>query len=156
VDSDLQWDQLDAACLELEAAGFRRYEVSNWAHPGFESRHNNAYWRCRPVYGAGAGAHSYATDGAVAWRWWNVARPREYIVAVPAPKADGEELPARKAAAESLMLGLRTVEGMEAPAGFDDELERLNRAGLIEWSGGRVVPTRRGLDLHNQIALAVL
>jgi hypothetical protein len=45
---------------------------------------------------------------------------------------------------------------MEAPAGFDDELERLNRAGLIEWSGGRVVPTRRGLDLHNQIALAVL
>jgi oxygen-independent coproporphyrinogen-3 oxidase len=156
VDSDLQWDQLDAACLELEAAGFRRYEVSNWAHPGFESRHNHAYWRCRPVYGAGAGAHSYATDGAVAWRWWNVARPREYIVAVPAPKADGEELPARKAAAESLMLGLRTVEGMEAPAGFDDELERLNRAGLIEWSGGRVVPTRRGLDLHNQIALAVL
>jgi coproporphyrinogen III oxidase-like Fe-S oxidoreductase len=92
----------------------------------------------------------------VAWRWWNVARPREYIVAVPAPKADGEELPARKAAAESLMLGLRTVEGMAAPAGFDDELERLNRAGLIEWSGGRVVPTRRGLDLHNQIALAVL
>jgi oxygen-independent coproporphyrinogen-3 oxidase len=156
VDTDLQWDQLDAACVELEAAGFRRYEVSNWARPGFESRHNHAYWRCRPVYGAGAGAHSYSTDGAVAWRWWNVARPREYIVAVPAPKADGEELPARKAAAESLMLGLRTVEGMAAPAGFDDELERLNRAGLIEWSGGRVVPTRRGLDLHNQIALAVL
>jgi oxygen-independent coproporphyrinogen-3 oxidase len=156
VDSDLQWDQLDAACIELEAAGFRRYEVSNWAHPGFESRHNHAYWRCRPVYGAGAGAHSYATDGATAWRWWNVARPREYIAAVPSPKADGEELPPRKAAAESLMLGLRTVEGMAAPAGFDDELEGLNRAGLIERSGGRVIPTRRGLDLHNQIALAVL
>ena len=156
VDSDLQWDQLDAACVELEAAGFRRYEVSNWAHAGFESRHNHAYWRCRPVYGAGAGAHSYATDGATAWRWWNVARPREYIAAVPSPKADGEELPARKAAAESLMLGLRTVEGMAAPAGFDDELERLKRAGLIERAGGRVVPTRRGLDLHNQIALAVL
>jgi oxygen-independent coproporphyrinogen-3 oxidase len=156
VDSDLQWDQLDAACIELEAAGFRRYEVSNWAHAGFESRHNHAYWRCRPVYGAGAGAHSYATDGATAWRWWNVARPREYIAAVPSPKADGEELPPRKAAAESLMLGLRTVEGMAAPAGFDDELEGLHRAGLIERSGGRVIPTRRGLDLHNQIALAVL
>ena len=156
VDSDLQWDQLDAACVELEAAGFRRYEVSNWAHPGFESRHNHAYWRCRPVYGAGAGAHSYATDGGTAWRWWNVARPREYIAAVPSHKADGEELPARKAAAESLMLGLRTVEGMVAPAGFDDELERLNRAGLIERAGSRVVPTRRGLDLHNHIALVVL
>jgi oxygen-independent coproporphyrinogen-3 oxidase len=156
VDPDLQWDQLDAACVELEAAGFRRYEVSNWSRLGFESRHNHAYWRCRPVYGAGAGAHSYATDGETAWRWWNVARPREYIAAALSPKADGEELSARKAAAESLMLGLRTVEGMAPPAGFDDELARLDSAGLIERVSGRVVPTRRGLDLHNQIALAVL
>src|SRR5215472_11878623 len=89
VESDLQWDQLDAACVELEAAGFRRYEVSNWARAGFESRHNQAYWRCRPVYGAGAGAHTYATDGSRAWRWWNVARPREYIGAAPSPRAGG-------------------------------------------------------------------
>ncbi|HEY6116266.1 MAG TPA: radical SAM family heme chaperone HemW, partial [Candidatus Dormibacteraeota bacterium] len=79
VEPDLQWDQLDAACVELEAAGYRRYEVSNWSRPGLESRHNQAYWRCRPVYGAGAGAHSYAADGRLAWRWWNLARPREYI-----------------------------------------------------------------------------
>src|SRR2546429_8233187 len=71
VETDLQWDQLDAACTELEAAGFRRYEASSWAHPGFESRRNQASCRCRPVYGAGAGAHSYATDGAAAWRWRN-------------------------------------------------------------------------------------
>jgi putative oxygen-independent coproporphyrinogen III oxidase len=156
VETDLQWDQLDAACVELEASGFRRYEVSNWARPGFESRHNQAYWRCRPVYGAGAGAHSYSTDGASAWRWWNVARPREYIAAVPSPKADGEELEPRKATAESLMLGLRTVEGMAPPPGFDAELTNLKRAGLLQRVDGRVVPTRRGLDLHNQIALAVL
>ncbi|HYM13402.1 MAG TPA: radical SAM family heme chaperone HemW, partial [Bryobacterales bacterium] len=98
VEPDLQWDQLDLACTEMEAAGFHRYEVSNWSRPGFESRHNRAYWRCRPVYGAGAGAHSYATDGTTAWRWWNVARPREYIAAASAPKAGGEELPSRKAA----------------------------------------------------------
>src|SRR5258706_11210396 len=67
VEADLQWDQLDAACEELDSAGFTRYEVSNWAKPGFESRHNHAYWRCRPVYGAGAGAHSYATDGSSSW-----------------------------------------------------------------------------------------
>lgn len=155
VDPDLQWDQLDAACAELEAAGFNRYEVSNWAKPGFESQHNHAYWRCRPVYGAGAGAHSYATDGSAARRWWNVARPRDYIAAMQS-KTDGEELPKRKARGEALMLGLRTIEGMVPPEGFDRELGELVRAGLIERRGGRVVPTRRGLDLHNQIALVVL
>jgi oxygen-independent coproporphyrinogen-3 oxidase len=155
VEGDLQWDQLDAACAELDSAGFRRYEVSNWARPGFESRHNLAYWRCRPVYGGGAGAHSYATDGTEARRWWNVARPREYIAA-PQPVADGEDLSARKAAAESLMLGLRTVDGMAAPAGFEAELNQLLQDGLIERHGDRVAPTRRGLDLHNQIALVVL
>jgi oxygen-independent coproporphyrinogen-3 oxidase len=156
VETDLQWDQIDSACEVLEAAGYARYEVSNWAHPGFESRHNRAYWRCRPVYGAGAGAHSYATDGASAWRWWNVARPREYMASVPSPRADGEELAPRKAAAEALMLGLRTAEGLDAPRGFDTELADLGKAGLVERLNGRVVPTRRGLDLHNQIALAVL
>jgi oxygen-independent coproporphyrinogen-3 oxidase len=153
---DLQWDQLDAACAELDSAGFGRYEVSNWARPGFESRHNLAYWRCRPVYGAGAGAHSYATDGSHAWRSWNVARPREYIAACPAPTADGEELDAHMTKAESLMLGLRTAEGVAPPSGFEAELDRLASAGLISSVAGRVAPTRRGMDLHNQIALAVL
>jgi oxygen-independent coproporphyrinogen-3 oxidase len=156
VEPDLQWDQLDAAVSRLEAAGFHRYEVSNWARPGFQSRHNEAYWRCRPVYGAGAGAHSYATDGAVAWRWWNVARPREYIAAAASPRADGEELGPRKASAESLMLGLRTAAGVAVPPGFETEVATLQRAGLVQRTDGRIVPTRRGMDLHNQIALAVL
>ncbi|HKC19426.1 MAG TPA: radical SAM family heme chaperone HemW [Candidatus Dormibacteraeota bacterium] len=157
VETDLQSDQLDAACVELEAAGFHRYEVSNWARGGgFDSRHNGAYWKCRPVYGAGAGAHSYATDGTKASRWWNVARPREYIAAAPRVRADGEELDARKTSAESLMLGLRTANGMTPPAGFDAEIARLQRDGLIERRDGHIAPTRRGMDLHNQIALAVL
>jgi len=156
VDSDLQWDQLDAACSELERAGFRRYEVSSWSRPGFESRHNQAYWRCSPVYGAGAGAHSYSTDGVTARRWWNVARPREYITACPDPEAEGEDLAARKTAAEALMLGLRTASGMAAPAGFDRELAELVAGGLVATIEGKVAPTRRGMDLHNQIALAVL
>lgn len=156
VEPDLQWDQLDAACDVMEGAGYMRYEVSNWARPGFESRHNRAYWRCRPVYGAGAGAHTYARDEHGAARWWNVARPREYIAAAASPRAGGEELDARKASAESLMLGLRTAEGTAVPAGFDAEIASLAQAGLVERSDGRVVPTRRGMDLHNQIALAVL
>ena len=156
VEPDLQWDQLDEACSVLERAGYGRYEVSNWARPGFESRHNFAYWRCRPVYGAGAGAHSYSTNDAGASRWWNVARPRDYIAACPTPIAGGEELDRRKTRAEALMLGLRTAEGMSAPPGFQAELDQLAAAGLIEREDGRVAPTRRGMDLHNQIALAVL
>jgi len=54
------------------------------------------------------------------------------------------------------MLGLRTAKGLTPPRGFDDELRRLQRDGLVQRIDGRVVPTRRGLDLHNQIALAVL
>lgn len=156
VADDQAWSLLDAACEELDAAGYERYEVSNWSRPGRRSRHNQAYWDCRPVYGAGAGAHSYATDGERAWRWWNVARPREYLAALPRPVAGGEELDPRLRAAESLMLGLRTVAGVVPPAGFDDPVERLVAGGLLRRRGRRVLPTRRGLDLHNQVALAVL
>ena len=59
-------------------------------------------------------------------------------------------------AAGSRLLGLRTAEGMAPPAGFDTELDELVAGGLIAQVDGRVVPTRRGMDLHNQIALAVL
>jgi oxygen-independent coproporphyrinogen-3 oxidase len=156
VPDDVAWRQLDVACDELEAAGYQRYEVSNWALPARRAAHNQAYWDCRPVYGAGAGAHSYATDGRRAWRWWNVARPRDYLAALPAPIAGGEELDPRLRSAETLMLGLRTVAGVVPPPGFEEPLGRLGEAGLLERRGPRVVPTRRGLDLHNQVALAVL
>jgi oxygen-independent coproporphyrinogen-3 oxidase len=159
IQSDAQWELLELACGLLASAGFERYEVSSWARPGFRSHHNRAYWECRPVYGAGAGAHSHATDGERAWRWWNVAGPREYIAAAVGAGevvAGGEELDVRQAQAERVMLGLRTVGGLEPPAGFDEVLDGLLRAGLVERQGERVAPTRRGLDLHNQIALAVL
>jgi len=156
VASDIQWELLDLATEELARAGYERYEVSSWARPGEQSRHNTAYWECRPVYGAGAGAHSYATDGRRAWRWWNVTRPREYIAAGGEPRADGEELDERKALAEAVMLGLRKTSGLAAPPGFEAELAELEAEGLVRRAGDRHVPTRRGLDLHNQIALAVL
>ena len=54
------------------------------------------------------------------------------------------------------MLGLRTVDGLEAPAGFESELGELIAAGLITRTGALVRPTQRGLALHNQVALAVL
>ena len=158
VDADAQWEQLDAADRLLAGAGYERYEVSSWARPGHRAHHNQAYWACRPVYGAGAGAHSYATDGERAWRWWNVARPRDYIAAAAAGRVelDREELAPERARAERVMLGLRTTAGLEPPAGFEAALGALEEAGLVARSGGRYAPTRRGLDLHNRIALEVL
>lgn len=156
VDADVQWDQLDVADRVLGGAGFRRYEVSSWARPGRRSRHNRAYWACRPVYGAGAGAHSYAASAGGAARWWNVDRPREYIARSPDVRAGGEELGPRLTRAERVMLGLRTMRGLRPPPGFDRELDELERLGLVRRRGGWISPTRRGLDLHNQIALAVL
>ena len=156
VDPDRQWELLEASGEVLAAAGFERYEVSSWARPGRRSRHNRAYWACRPVYGAGAGAHTYASSGDVSWRWWNVARPREYLARLPHPVLDGEELTGRRVAAERVMLGLRTVEGVDMPDGFATEIAELQRLGLVRLRRGRVTPTDRGLDLHTQVALAVL
>ncbi len=158
VEPDEAHEQLEGADSLLRAAGFERYEVSSWALPGRRSTHNSAYWACRPVYGAGAGAHSYAATDAAAWRWWNVARPRDYIAAVEAGREEAgrEELGPQQAAAERLMLGLRTRNGLTPPPGFDAELAQLERAGLVERFDGLIRPTRRGLDLHNQVALAVL
>lgn len=158
VDGDAQWEQLDLAERLLSGAGYERYEVSSWARPGHRSRHNRAYWDCRPVYGAGAGAHSYATDGELAWRWWNIARPRDYIAAAAAGRVelDREELAPDRARAERVMLGLRTTDGLEPPPGFESALGDLERDGLVVRDGRRWAPTRRGLDLHNRIALEVL
>jgi coproporphyrinogen III oxidase-like Fe-S oxidoreductase len=69
---------------------------------------------------------------------------------------DGETLDPRKTAAEQIMLGLRTVGGLEAPAGFEAALADLAAAGLVTRTGAYVRPTQRGLALHNQVALAVL
>jgi oxygen-independent coproporphyrinogen-3 oxidase len=155
VEPDLQWLFLERSRSVLTGAGYLRYEISSWSRPGYESRHNRSYWRCRSVYGAGCGAHSYARFGDSARRWWNVSRPQSYISSVDFVE-DGEELTPRQVRAEQAMLGLRTTEGITPPAGLEKELAELTVAGLLEWSGPLVRPTERGLDLHNQIALAVL
>jgi oxygen-independent coproporphyrinogen III oxidase len=155
VDADFQWELMAMCQSELTGAGLRRYEVSSWSRPGFESKHNRSYWRCAPVYGAGCGAHSYGRSKDSSRRWWNWARPQAYISSADFVE-DGETLGPRQTAAERLMLGLRSVEGLEAPAGFEAALAELETAGLVSRNGRFLQPTPRGLDLHNQVALAVL
>jgi oxygen-independent coproporphyrinogen-3 oxidase len=100
----------------LAAAGYRHYELSSWARPGRESRHNGAYWARRPYTGVGAGAHSY--DGA-AQRSWNVSHLDAYLAAVEGgrrPVAGTDPLDEPTRAFEAMALGLRRIEGIERGA----------------------------------------
>ena len=114
-------------------AGYHHYEISNWARPGFESRHNRAYWEGRPYLGFGPGAHSYEPPE----RRWNVANVREYLERGDVV-AGRETLTAEQERIERLLVGLRQDVGVELatiPAGLEPFLER---------AGGRVRLTRAG------------
>lgn len=80
-DPDLAADMYDLAIEMLERAGYEQYEISNWAKPGYECRHNLQYWRNLPYIGLGAGAHGYAEGLRIA----NVLTPGEYIARLDGP-----------------------------------------------------------------------
>ena len=120
--------QYDLLCRKLAAAGFRHYEVSNFARPGFEARHNSAYWRRVPYVGLGPGAHSLLPGGRI--RRWNSDT-------VPGYAATEEHLTDEDIRVEALMLALRTDRGI---AGAD--LARLADPAAVERlrSAGALVP----------------
>ena len=104
---------------KLTAAGYEHYEISNFARPGFRSRHNSSYWTGVPYIGLGAAAHSF--DGHS--RSWNVSDIRQYIAAVNRDERLNEEevLSVTDFYNERVMLGLRTCEGVDLSALSDDE-----------------------------------
>ena len=77
-DDDVQADEYELADDLLSAAGLANYEVSNWARPGHECRHNLLYWRQHDYRGFGCAAHSHRAGR----RWWNLRTPERYIAAV--------------------------------------------------------------------------
>ncbi|MBQ6073596.1 MAG: radical SAM family heme chaperone HemW [Bacteroidales bacterium] len=117
----------------LEAAGIRQYEVSNYARPGFESRHNSSYWAREAYLGLGAGAHSFDGDRT---RSWNTPDIDAYVGSRPCGE---ERLSDREILEEKLMLSLRTVKGLDLAALSGSErgslkktaLEELSRAGKL-------------------------
>jgi oxygen-independent coproporphyrinogen-3 oxidase len=165
-DDDLALALVEVTDQVLATAGFIHYEVSNWAQPGYECRHNLKYWQGFSYLGLGAGAWSYVRGR----RYGNVRDPVDYARRASAgePHVDqAEELAGWDLVAERAMLGLRLVGGVE----FDSlvlgagsaEGERL-RSVLTELAGedlvwlnnGHVGPTPRGLVLLNQVALRLL
>jgi oxygen-independent coproporphyrinogen-3 oxidase len=135
-------DFYEIAVERLARIGIERYEISNFARPGFESRHNLKYWRREPYLGFGADAHSF--DGA--WRWSNVESAAEYVAQPPVKdRSPADPL------AEKYFLGLRLTEGiLDEPGPFDYAIERHVRDGLLERIGGRLRLTPRGVMLSKR------
>ncbi len=133
----------------LGAAGLEWYEVSNWARPGHECRHNQLYWAAGDYRGFGCAAHSHRSGR----RWWNLRTPERYVAAVEAgtsTEAAGETLDVEQRRIESLQLALRTRSGVPADA---LDLEDPALAGLVEVADERIVLTAAGRLLANEVSL---
>ena len=178
-DSDLAADMYLAAQDALGRQGYRHYEISNWARPGFESRHNMTYWRNQPYLGVGPGAHSYLPG----FRFSNLRSPREYIRSSPPDNSSGrhrgwelsaesikvmpvvekvEPIDRRLEMAETLMMGLRLNSGVstgefarrfgETPSqAYDGTIDELTSVGLVETVDGWMRLTPRGRLLGNEV-----
>jgi len=154
-DEDAQSDRYRWMVERLEAAGLMRYEISNFARPGRESRHNLKYWKCEPVLGFGPSAHSMV-DGR---RWRHPPDLRRYLANPTAI----EEQPANLAE-ESLFLGLRLTSGVardviEERLGLaPDELDRRIRSlePYVEMAGETVKLTLDGVLLSTPVLAELL
>ncbi|MEO6652600.1 MAG: radical SAM family heme chaperone HemW [Ilumatobacteraceae bacterium] len=145
-DDDDQADKYELVDDLLTAASLENYEISNWALPGHECRHNLLYWRQQDYRGFGCAAHSHHNGR----RWWNVRTPDRYIELVgreESTEAAGETLDAATRRFERLELLLRMPDGVPL-----DALPGGDLPGLVERSGNRWVLTRRGRLMANEIA----
>jgi oxygen-independent coproporphyrinogen-3 oxidase len=152
-DDDDQADKYEFVDEQLAAAGLANYEVSNWAAPGHESRHNFLYWRQQNYRGFGCAAHSHV-DGR---RWWNIRTPDRYIDAVNAGapvEASSETLDIDQRRSEGQQLKLRTRDGVKRSA-FDQATLELVGDMLVEHptEPDRVVLTRSGRLMANDISI---
>lgn len=162
----LPGEDIEAAMFELlmeEMAkhGFKQYEISNFSLPGYESRHNLTYWNNEEYFGFGAGAHSY-TDG---WRNSNIGPLKKYMDQISSgglPVLDEHLVTLPEKMEEEMFLGLRKTEGVSIQ-GFTEkfnrdlmitygkEIKQLHERGLIETEAGRVLLSKKGRMLGNEV-----
>ncbi len=175
LDPDAVAEMYELAEQTLETAGYEHYEISNWARPGHESRHNSAYWTDAEYLAIGAGAHGYLGGQ----RYQNVAHPRAYIAATAGtgltevagrlrPAVAEAYLPSRTTAMfDWLETALRLTTGFELNA-FErrfgtsldavarEPLRRCTAGGLLERTPDRMRLTPRGRLLHSEVMAEVL
>lgn len=153
----------------LEARGFFRYEISNYARPGSESVHNQAYWIGDDYLGIGAGAHSYCGeyDGGIlrfAERWSTLALPDSYMKAVVDSSAISwrERISSQSLKFEFFYVGLRMMRGVSKAefcarfgealdAVYGDVVTELAREGYLEVSADRIWLTKRGILVADSV-----
>ncbi|HEU5449864.1 MAG TPA: radical SAM family heme chaperone HemW [Acidimicrobiia bacterium] len=151
-DDDDQAEKYLAADAALSAAGRPWYEISNWARPGLECRHNLLYWAQGEYLGIGCAAHGHTPAGR---RWWNVRTPDRYIALIgqdAAPEGGHELVVGPDRDQEAAMLALRTRDGV--PGGL--VADSLVTDGLAEHRHGRVVLTPAGRLLANEATTRLL
>lgn len=158
-------EMMELVATTLPERGLRRYEISNFAWPGFEARHNQAYWNGDDYIGLGAGAHSFARGSGYGVRWSNYAAPNKYIEAACSHgKAESwrETLTVESAIFEVFFLGLRKIEGISLDwfeKTFAISIEELYPSAihnlvseqLAQVIDGRFSLTERGLMLTDSI-----
>jgi oxygen-independent coproporphyrinogen-3 oxidase len=157
---DLTTDMYEVACERLNAAGIRQYEISNFARPGFESKHNIKYWTEQPYLGFGVDAHSMLHsigDGGTV-RFSNSDSLEKYLASTDKERA---AVSAESALQEAFFLGLRlnrgvdlrtlTVKFGEKQVGaYNDTISELVDAGLIEKEAATIRLTAKGRMLSNE------
>ncbi len=164
--SKLPDEDADRAMYELtgkllEEAGYTRYEISNYAKPGFESRHNSSYWVGTEYLGMGLGASSLMSNA----RFHNTTDMEEYIAGATDPfslREDMERLVQKELMEEFMFLGLRMCRGIEKAEFkrrfkceietiYGDVMKRLVSQGVLAEAEGRVYLTPRGIDVSNVV-----
>ena len=157
IDEELSRHMFASLIDSLTAAGYEHYEISNFAKPGFRSRHNSSYWNQTPYIGLGAAAHSY--DG-VSRRWWNTDDLTHYIEGMESGLRCYEEelLDADTRYNEMVMTALRTCEGLNIAnlsteqAGLClQQAQQFIHSGLLTYNSQCLKLTREGLFVSNMI-----
>jgi oxygen-independent coproporphyrinogen III oxidase len=151
-DEEAAAQMFEATAELLGQAGYLHYEISNFARPGFASRHNSAYWSRESYLGFGAGAHSLLNPDGIGRRWKNAGELNSYCEAIKLasiPEREPELLTLDEAVSESFFLGLRMLDGLDlarlaalyggAPlARHLAEVARLQACGALIREGDRI------------------
>ena len=147
--SDVLRDFYDIIEQTLKNKNFVHYEVSNWAKPGYESKHNLTYWRNEQYFGVGLGASGYIGD----IRYKNTVNLSQYLKR--AFVFEKEEVSNKDKNTYQIMLNLRTIEGLDTKyiKGKESIVEELINEGLLTESQNRVIPTYQGMMILDQIIL---
>jgi oxygen-independent coproporphyrinogen-3 oxidase len=159
---DLMAEFYEGACAFLGELGYHHYEISNWARPGFESRHNLKYWRREAYLGFGAGAHSFSGSQ----RWANAHDAAAYVGSIEAGRLPVEQVEAvtrESALEEELFLGLRQLDGIdvrriERDYGVDlgGRIAPLRKAGLLEREGDILRLAENKLSVSNEVFVGLM